>query len=686
MRISNSLLPPDDLVIKAADEGASRLAQPAVRTVAVALGSLLLGYMFLGRGFDHLGVPPIYVGEVVLAISVVATGYALWRHGVRAAPTRTIWLLLGLMALGAVRTIPFLGVYGLDTLRDATLWGYAVFALVVVVIADRDLVLRAFRAYGWVVPVFAVWLPISYSIFASLSAGIDPRSPGSFVPLVFFKGGDMAVHIVGVVAFLILGNGALLTRSSILLRVVIGVPLVLTAFIAGAANRGALLTIVAGIVIVVLLAPRSRNWLPLLLSAVLLAAGLTVQGALGRGGVAVSPAPTSSPASTSAATPLASPTTDPNVTPSGTGSMGSGQTVPPPARSSGPPPASAAPSIPLPGAIPVANSGFELGSVGGSIPGWTPFGVGTYWIVGGEAHAGAQFAAVNNTRNPFESRLTSSQFPFVAGEDIQVSVWVRAVQGVPAVEVYVDWYDQTGQRISSEFLKRLATNGITAWQEVVGVATAPTNAVRADVLLWEAAGHAAIGFDDVSVRAGEFVPRPPSAKGRPATLGQVIDNILSVFGSSSDAGLEGSKQFRLEWWGTIVNYTVFGNYFWTGKGFGVNLADADGFQATADHSLRAPHSSHFTVLARMGVPGFVLWVLLQAAFGLGLLWALRALRRAGDARLAAAAGWLLAYWIAMMVDTSFDPYLEGPQGGIWFWVVFGMGLVVIRLASRRRTA
>jgi O-antigen ligase len=164
----------------------------------------------------------------------------------------------------------------------------------------------------------------------------------------------------------------------------------------------------------------------------------------------------------------------------------------------------------------------------------------------------------------------------------------------------------------------------------------------------------------------------------------MIENFLSIFGSSPEPGLEGSKQFRLAWWGEIVNYTVFGDYFWTGKGFGVNLADADGFQSTVDHSLRSPHNSNMTVLARMGVPGVILWLLLQGLFGIGLLRATLAFRRAGEAHLALIGGLVLAYWLAMMVDTSFDPYLEGPQGGIWFWTIFGLGLVVMRIAPRRR--
>ena len=164
----------------------------------------------------------------------------------------------------------------------------------------------------------------------------------------------------------------------------------------------------------------------------------------------------------------------------------------------------------------------------------------------------------------------------------------------------------------------------------------------------------------------------------------MLQNLTSVFGVSSNGVLQGTRAFRLAWWTKIVDYTVFGPYFWTGKGFGVNLADDDGFQPNADGSLRAPHNSHITVLARMGVPGLVLWVLLQGAFGIGLLRSIWAHRRTGDLKVAAVGAWILVYWSAMMVNTSFDPYLEGPQGGIWFWTLFGLGLVVIRLTPRHR--
>jgi hypothetical protein len=200
-----------------------------------------------------------------------------------------------------------------------------------------------------------------------------------------------------------------------------------------------------------------------------------------------------------------------------------------------------------------------------------------------------------------------------------------------------------------------------------------------------AAGKATIGIDEVIVKSGHFVVSA-GRNGRSITIDQIIENITSIFSSSSDGALEGSKVFRLRWWGTIINYTVFGDYFWTGKGFGVNLADADGFQVNLDDSLRSPHNSHITTLARMGVPGFVLWLLLQGAFGIGLLRSVLRHHGAGDSSMAAVGAWILAYWVAMMINTSFDPYLEGPQGGIWFWSLFGLGLVVIHLTPRRRTA
>lgn len=161
-------------------------------------------------------------------------------------------------------------------------------------------------------------------------------------------------------------------------------------------------------------------------------------------------------------------------------------------------------------------------------------------------------------------------------------------------------------------------------------------------------------------------------------------NISSIVASDETIeGRTGTMEWRLEWWQTIIDYTVHGPYFWQGKGFGINLADADGFQVLADGSLRSPHNGHLTLLARGGVPGFALWVLLQGAFALYLFGAYIADRRDGRSQWANVELWVLLYWGAFMVNGTFDVFLEGPQGGIWFWSLFGYGLAF--LVAREHT-
>jgi O-Antigen ligase len=172
-----------------------------------------------------------------------------------------------------------------------------------------------------------------------------------------------------------------------------------------------------------------------------------------------------------------------------------------------------------------------------------------------------------------------------------------------------------------------------------------------------------------------------SQQGRTLSFTQLFENATSVLSSSDAGNLQGTKQWRLAWWDKIIGYTVEGPYFWTGKGFGINLADADGFQVLADHSLRAPHNGHIALLARGGVPLFTGWVLIQLAFAVGLARAAYRARSAGSFRLVQLIGVDFAIWVAALINMTFDVYLEGPQGGIWFWSVVGFGLVLMRAAS-----
>lgn len=163
---------------------------------------------------------------------------------------------------------------------------------------------------------------------------------------------------------------------------------------------------------------------------------------------------------------------------------------------------------------------------------------------------------------------------------------------------------------------------------------------------------------------------------REVSVEQMFANVTSIFGTGDNnhGGLEGTKQWRLEWWDYIIDYTFNGRYFWTGKGYGVNLANDDGFQVQADESLRSPHNGHMTFLARSGVPGFVLWLTFLGSLALSLL---RVAFRSKYLKRRRYAMWLLAYLIAFQIMTFFDVFIEGPMGGIWFWALMGMSLAFI---------
>jgi len=157
---------------------------------------------------------------------------------------------------------------------------------------------------------------------------------------------------------------------------------------------------------------------------------------------------------------------------------------------------------------------------------------------------------------------------------------------------------------------------------------------------------------------------------------QLVANVESIVGYS-DEKLEGTKTWRLEWWDIIMKHTVFGPNFWGGRGFGLNLADADGFQDRADPNsplLRSPHNVHMTILARAGVPGAAVWILFLVSW-LGVIAnALLVARRRGDAEWVGLFLWIGCYAASAVINASFDVALEGPVQGIWFWCLIGFGM------------
>jgi hypothetical protein len=181
-------------------------------------------------------------------------------------------------------------------------------------------------------------------------------------------------------------------------------------------------------------------------------------------------------------------------------------------------------------------------------------------------------------------------------------------------------------------------------------------------------------------------------KEREVSASQLVENLFSVVGTSDASNLEGTKDWRLSWWDAIFGYTFEGPYFWTGKGFGTNLAIADGFikgKIPDTPLLRSPHSSHFTMLARMGVPGLALWLLTLVSWSAMLLVNMARARRFGDSTWADLFVLILCYELAFIIDSSFNVSVEGPHAGIWFWNLFGVGIgatMIYRASLRDRVA
>ncbi len=197
-----------------------------------------------------------------------------------------------------------------------------------------------------------------------------------------------------------------------------------------------------------------------------------------------------------------------------------------------------------------------------------------------------------------------------------------------------------------------------------------------DRSLWRLVAMIACGL---MIIAASNVRFRTSDRERDVSFTQILENMKSLVGVSSVGDLDDTKQWRLEWWGDIYVYTILGKYFWTGKGFGINLADDDGYQVEIDGSLRNPHNGHLTMLARGGVPGFALWLLVQLSWGCSVLRSYVRSLGAGETRWSGLFLFLLAYWLAFMINTTFDVFIEGPVAGIWFWTIYGVGLAAMWL-------
>jgi hypothetical protein len=161
---------------------------------------------------------------------------------------------------------------------------------------------------------------------------------------------------------------------------------------------------------------------------------------------------------------------------------------------------------------------------------------------------------------------------------------------------------------------------------------------------------------------------------RRVSSAQLVENIASIFGRSGEQA-ESTKEWREKWWNIIFDNTVRGPYFWTGRGFGVNLGFEDGFgNPHNERPLRSPHNGHITILARAGIPGAALWGVFLAAWLLALLRTMFLARRCGQPEWAGLLLFVACYATSCVINATFDVALEAPMQGIWFWCLIGFGI------------
>ena len=151
-------------------------------------------------------------------------------------------------------------------------------------------------------------------------------------------------------------------------------------------------------------------------------------------------------------------------------------------------------------------------------------------------------------------------------------------------------------------------------------------------------------------------------QGRKIGLAQLQDNIASLAISDEGSTLNDNKVWRLVWWTKIIDYTFGGEYFLAGKGLGMGLAQDDDIAMEDNADLRSPHNFHLNILARFGVPIFLLWC----------FWLYLHFKQFKQPNLSAMNLVFLCIIIMFLLNASFDVFLEGSMGAFPFWTFIGI--------------
>ena len=172
-----------------------------------------------------------------------------------------------------------------------------------------------------------------------------------------------------------------------------------------------------------------------------------------------------------------------------------------------------------------------------------------------------------------------------------------------------------------------------------------------------------------------------TTQNRELSVTQLVTNFQAIGGNAEgNSQAEGTIDFRTDLWHAVLEKTVQTGQLENGWGFGPNLG-SDFLPVGFDQQeLRNPHNSHMTIIARLGLVGLGIWVVLWASwfvavFGRARLAVRTRLFAADDTgRLALFA---LCGVAAILFNAYVDPTLESPMVAVWLWSMFGFGVIAV---------
>ncbi len=240
---------------------------------------LLMGYLFFSKGFATIGFFPVYVGEAVLGVGLltlilipfikVKVDFKPFRR-----PEVAIFFLF--LAWQIAQTVPYFRQYQLNTLRDAVLYGYALFALLVMLIIPKRDVQGFFDLFGRAIPLMLLWFPVLF--VASRMSLVSFTFPGAPNPIIYTKASDLGVHLAGIGAFMMLELDRRSRPFPPWLRWTNWLLWAADVILFGAMGRAIMVAVVASAGIVVLMQPFRSGWYRPLILVVILVCVLVISG------------------------------------------------------------------------------------------------------------------------------------------------------------------------------------------------------------------------------------------------------------------------------------------------------------------------------------------------------------------------------------------------------------------------